>query len=81
MFEIMPESEGNVVGVKVSGTLVDEDYKKLIPEIDKRIKEVGELKFLLDLKDLEGFTCKALLDDETFCIEHRKSQKNYHSCA
>jgi len=75
MFEIMPESSGNVIGIKASGMLIDADYKELIPKMDKKIEEVGDVKILLDLKDLKGFTCKAMMDDLSFCIKYKNKMK------
>lgn len=67
----MPESSGNVVGIKATGTIVDEDYKGLIPKFDTKIAEVGNLKVLLDITELEGYTAKAMLDDMNFYVKER----------
>ncbi|MFC1721849.1 STAS/SEC14 domain-containing protein [Patescibacteria group bacterium] len=75
MFKIMPGSEGDVVGIKASGTLVDKDYKELIPKVEKIIEEKGDIKVLLDLLDMEGFTAKALMDDMNFCIKYKDKMK------
>ena len=75
MFQIMPESKDKTVGIKASGWLIDSDYKELVPKIDKMIEEKGELKFLLDIKDLKGFSCRAMMDDLKFCIKYKDKMK------
>ncbi len=75
MFEIMPESEGNVVGIKASGILEDADYKEIIPKAEKKIEEVGDVNVLLDISEMKGFTCHAFLDDAKFCIRFGDKMK------
>ncbi len=72
MFELKPGSEGNVIGLKATGKLVDADYKELIPKFDAKIEEVGKVNVLFDMTELEGWSCKAMLDDAEFGIKHRK---------
>lgn len=74
MIEFMQESEGNLVGIEVQGKLTDKDYQeKLIPELEKRIKEHGKLRVLVHMKeDFKGIEPKAVWDDALFGIKHRK---------
>ena len=47
MIEILPESEGNVLGVRVSGKLTLEDYKEiLIPALNRILKQHHTVRFL-----------------------------------
>ena len=68
MIEILPESKGNIIGVRASGTLTGQDYKEiLIPRLEKVMEEKGKVRFLLDLgRDFQGWTLEALWDDAKF---------------
>jgi hypothetical protein len=68
MIEILPESKGNIIGARASGTLSGQDYKDvLIPRLEKVMAEKGKVRFLLDLgQDFQGWTLEALWDDATF---------------
>lgn len=73
MFEILPDSHDNILGIKASGQLTDEDYQKfLIPEFEKLLKAHGKLKVLLQFEEFEGWNLKAGWDDAVFGIAHRK---------
>ena len=72
MYELMLEKEENIVGLKAKGKLVDADYKDIVPKIDAKIEEVGNIRIMFDMTELEGWSCKAMLDDAEFGISHRK---------
>ena len=42
MFQKLEQSSGSVVGVRISGTLTEEDYQHLVPEFERVIAEHGE---------------------------------------
>ena len=73
MIEFMPESSGNVVGVKTIGTLTDTDYKDtLIPKLESLFQQYGKLNVLIYMgKDFEGWDLKAAWDDASFGLKHR----------
>lgn len=61
---LMPESEGALVGVRISGRLRDEDYKDFQTELLKRLPEDGKLRLLAVIgEDFRGWTPKACFDD------------------
>ena len=70
MFHILPESDGNLICLKVSGKLTDADYKAFIPKIEDVIEEFGTAKFYVDMLDLEGWEWRAAWDDFAFGIQH-----------
>jgi hypothetical protein len=44
MFQIMPESDGKIIGLRVTGKLTDQDYQKvLIPSLEALIKKHGKI--------------------------------------
>lgn len=72
MFEVLPESHGQTIGIRVTGTLTDDDYKSvLIPVIEKALAEEGKLRVLLLFEDFEGWDLQAAWDDTVFGMTHR----------
>jgi hypothetical protein len=74
MIEILPESEGKLLGLKVRGRLTGEDYRQtLIPRLGEIIREQGRARVLLLLdQDFEGFETQAIMADE-FGRQHREN--------
>ena len=55
MIQIMPESDGKIIGVKPIGKLTDRDYQEvLIPTLETLINQHGKIRLLCFLD--EGFT-------------------------
>ncbi len=73
MVEIIAGSQGNVVGVKVSGTLTDKEYKEvLIPKLEIIIKAEGKIRFLCHMDNgFKGWEMAAAWDDLTFWLKHK----------
>ena len=60
MYHILPESEGNVIGIKIIDGLRPEDYETLFPFIDQFIAEHEMIRVLYDLRDLKHIYFRAL---------------------
>lgn len=73
MFEFLPESSGNLLGVKAHGKLTDQDYKEhLIPKFEALFKQHGKLKVLFCMADdFEGWDLEAAWDDAAYGLKHR----------
>lgn len=73
MIKIMPESTNQMLAVKASGTLTEEDYTNVwIPALQKIIDEFEVANVLLYMDDeFEGFTMKAMWEDAKFAYSHR----------
>lgn len=72
MISILPESEGNVIGIRASGTLTDGEYREIfMPAIEKAIEEgkVARLLFFMD-ESFEGAEWGVMWDDAKFGIKH-----------
>src|SRR5262245_1586436 len=59
-----------VVGFKLSGKLVDEDYKQFVPLVDDAIAKAGKVRLLAQFHDFHGWDLKALWDDIKFATTH-----------
>ena len=70
MFEMLPQSEGKIVGVRATGKLTDADYAALMPFLEERIAEHKQIRMLVDLDGFEGWDLLAAWDDFTFGMTH-----------
>lgn len=73
MIEVLPGSEGNLLAVKASGTVTDEDYKTVfIPKLEGVMKEHGKARLLFVFADdFRKYELAAAWDDATFGVKHR----------
>ena len=70
MYEILPRSDGAVLGVKVSGTLTTTEEKELIAKADELVSTYGKASFLVVLGEHVGVSLKAVASDITWIITH-----------
>ena len=65
MFEILEESQGNILGVRATGKLTKEDYEEvLIPRLETTAKEAGKVHVLFYMDDeFKGWEPMALVED------------------
>ncbi len=70
MIEMLPDMPAHTVGMKLSGTLHDEDYKTFVPMVDAAIAETGKTRILAWFHDFHGWDAKALWDDIAFATTH-----------
>jgi hypothetical protein len=70
----MPRSSDRVLGLQASGKLTDADYQDVfIPKLEAGLKAHGKLRVLLHLDEtFEGWELKAMWDDASWGIKHRK---------
>jgi hypothetical protein len=73
MIEVMPGSQGNVLGLKASGKVTDADYKDiLIPRLESIIKDHGKARLLFDFDDqFHEYEPLAVWDDTVFGVKHK----------
>ncbi len=73
MIEILPESHDNILGVRATGKLTDEDYQKvLIPALEEVVKKYGKSRLLCYMDDnFQGLEIKAMWDDAKFFFPHQ----------
>ncbi len=73
MFETLPTTVPNTVGIKVTGKLHDEDYKSFVPMIDSVIEKEGKVRLLFEFEDFHGWDLHAAWDDMMFGVHHYNS--------
>jgi SpoIIAA-like len=69
------ENGGMVFVVKLIGTLVKEDYKPLVLEFSRLVKEHGKLSVLLDMTRFEGWDAAGLWQEIKFDTQHTNEMK------
>lgn len=69
MHQIILE-EGDLIEVRVSGTLTPDDYDKLIPAWERMIARQGRMRMLLVMEDFHGWDLGAAWDDLHFGVTH-----------
>jgi hypothetical protein len=72
MLQILPESQENILGMKVTGKLTSRDCQELlIPHLKAMIQEHGRVRVLFFLdEDFQGWDLEAL-QQEAFGPQHR----------
>ncbi len=71
MMEIMNESDGAIVGIHVSDTLREDDYRTLLPVLEERFRAYGKLRVLFYADEtFRGWDTKAAWDDMSFGMRH-----------
>jgi hypothetical protein len=68
--ELKEMAEGKVLDIHVSGKLVKDDYKHLVPEVERLIKEHGKIRVLLEMNDFHGWDAGGLWEDIKFDLKH-----------
>jgi hypothetical protein len=72
MLEKLSQSSGNVLGYKVAGTLLKEDYATLTAEVEALLEQEETMSLLLDLEELAGEEVGAWGADLRFGRKYRK---------
>lgn len=70
--EFKEDNGGKVLVVRISGKLSKDDYKQLVPEVERLINKVGKLHMLVEMHDFHGWEAGALWEDIKFDVKHFK---------
>jgi hypothetical protein len=73
MVQIMPESQGKILGLRATGKLTDQDYQEvLIPRLEALIKKHGKVRLLCFMdEEFAGVEAGAMWDDAKFFLPHK----------
>lgn len=55
MYELLSQSRGNVIGVRVTDKVVAYDYHRFRPVIDERVRAYGKVRVLIHMDRFHGF--------------------------
>ncbi len=73
MVEVVEQSSGKVLALRLNGKLLHSDYQKFIPLMESIIKDHGSIRCLIEMTDFAGIELRALWDDLKFDVKHSKS--------
>ena len=75
MIEVLPQSNGNLLAIKATEKLTNQDYKEvMIPRLEAIIRQYGRARFVMDLSNnFHGWEMSAMWDDVRFGVAHRNS--------
>lgn len=68
--DLHEEAGGKVLVIRLTGKLTREDYERLVPEVERLIKERGKLRMLVQMDEFHGWTAGALWEDIRFDLKH-----------
>jgi hypothetical protein len=63
---------GKVLEIQLTGKLAKEDYEQLVPAVERLLKEHGQIRILVEMRDFHGWTAGALWQDLKFDAKHFK---------
>lgn len=70
MIETLPTNFPKVVGLRLSGRLHDEDFKRFEPSIETILTTDGKVRLFIQFDDFHGWDLHAALDDLKFSMRH-----------
>lgn len=62
--------DGNTVEAIASGKLTQLDYRKLVPEIEKRLKNRQPVRMLMEVRDFDGWSLGGVWEEYKFDATH-----------
>ena len=75
------ENDGKTIVVHVSGKLTRADYKRMIPEVERVLRERDHLRILYDMTDFHGWEFGAVLEGLEFDFKHIADLARIERCA
>src|SRR5258705_5035727 len=72
MFQMLPESSGRLVALRVAGKLTKEDMVSVAPPLEEKIRENGKVDLLCDMTDLHGWSLGGFLAELKFDAKNPK---------
>ena len=63
MIELLETRSPKIIGFRCSGTLHDEDYKILEPNLENAIEKQGSVRLFAQFEDFHGWDLHAIWDE------------------
>jgi hypothetical protein len=70
MIETIETGSPKVLGLKLCGTLHDEDYKLFVPKMETILDAEGKIRLFVQFDDFHGWDLHAAWDDLKFGLRH-----------
>ena len=65
--------EQNIIYTIAEGKLDDEDYERIIPLLQEKVRSFGKIRWYFEMRDFKGWTLSALWKDLKFDFENREN--------
>lgn len=75
MITQLDDMPAGVIGFEATGKLTAEDYRDVVIPAVTAAAKLGEVRFLIVMRDFDGFTASALWQDLKVGVEHLTSWK------
>ena len=72
MHEILPQTQGDFVAIKVIDKLTELDFEIIAPLLVAEIEEYHKIALFVEMEDFHGWTAGALWADTKFDLKHHK---------
>jgi len=72
MYEILPQSEGNTIGIRITGQLDEASHKVLFHKLDEMIQNHDKINLVVELLEFKGWGLKATVEDFNWIVKHGK---------
>jgi hypothetical protein len=72
MFQMLPESSGRLVALRVSGKLTKQDMDLVAPPLEEKIRESGKVDLFCDMTDFDGWSLDGFWAELKFDAKHAK---------
>jgi hypothetical protein len=70
MIETIETGSPKVVGLKLTGRLHDEDYRRFVPMIESILTAEGKVRLFVQFEEFQGWDMHAAWDDFKFALQH-----------
>ena len=70
MIETIETGSPKVVGLKLTGKLHDEDYRRFVPMIESILTAEGKVRLFVQFEEFQGWDMHAAWDDFKFGLSH-----------
>src|SRR5260221_6231786 len=72
MSQVLPESSGRLVALRVAGKLTKEDMVTVAPPLEEKIRENGKVDLLCEMTDFHGWSLGGFWAELKFDAKHAK---------
>lgn len=72
MHEILDTPDQNIVGIRFSGTLTEDDYEETVPFLEDQIEKHTTVRLFFEMDDVDGWEPEPLWEDWTFDLRHAR---------
>ncbi len=72
MHEILPQTQGDFVAIKLIDKLTELDFEIIVPLLEAEIEEYHKIALFVELQDFHGWTASALWADTKFDLKHHR---------